>query len=225
MPQRKIKFVEGKYYHVFNRGTDKRKIFMNKGDLYYFLDSLVIANSVTASLDRRPGGRKRTKQIVKEKQQPLVSIVAYSLMSNHFHLVITPLVENGVSKFMQRFGTSYTKFFNKKYDRLGVLFQGRYKAVCLSSERSLELLSVYVNLNYKYHKIDPKKFLVKTSLFEYFGIERGEYICDSKIISNIVSNLGGVNNYKKYLKRQSEYFASKKNFDVQDLSFEELEDL
>ena len=126
---------------------------------------------------------------------------------------------------MQRLGTSYTKFFNEKYDRTGGLFQGKFKAAGLSSERSLEFVSVYVNLNYKYHKIDPVKSLVKTSLFEYLGAEKGEYICDSKIVSNIVGNVGGINNYKEYLKRQSEYFANQKNFDIQDLSFEELEDL
>ena len=225
MGQRKFKFVEGEYYHVFNRGTDKRKIFMSKGDLYYFLDSIIIANSMTASLDRRPGGRKRTKQIIKERQRQLVSIVAYSFMPNHFHLIITPLVKDGVSKFMQRLGTSYTKFFNEKHDRTGSLFQGKFKATRLSSERSLEFLSVYINLNYKYHKINPKKYLIKTSLFEYLKTEKGECICDNKIISKIVNTMGGINSYKKYLKRQSEHFANKKGLDVQDLSFEELEDL
>ena len=92
MGQRKFKFVEGEYYHVFNRGTDKRKIFMNKGDLYYFLDVLIIANSVKVSLDRRPGGREKAKEAIKKKNQPLVVIVVYSLMPNHFHLILTPLV-------------------------------------------------------------------------------------------------------------------------------------
>lgn len=122
MGQRKLKFVEGEYYHVFNRGTDKRKIFMNKGDLYYFLDSLIIANSVIANLDRRPSRRKKLSKSLREQGQKLVSIVVYSLMPNHFHLIVTPLVEDGVSKFMQKFGTSYTRFFNEKYDRSEVLF-------------------------------------------------------------------------------------------------------
>jgi REP element-mobilizing transposase RayT len=221
MGKRNFEFEEGGYYHIFNRGTDKRKIFIDKGDMYYFFDEIIIANSEEAYLDRRPGGRKRLKGRVRG-QQKFVKIIAYALMPNHFHLIVTPVVENGVSKFMQKLGTSYTRFFNEKYDRSGVLFQGRFKAVQLTVKKSLEFMSVYINLNYKYHRVDLKNALAKTSLFEYLGTEIGEQICDVKLVGNIVEEVGGVSSYKEYSKRHSEYFTNQKGFNTKDLTFEEL---
>lgn len=89
----------------------------------------------------------------------------------------------------------------------------------------MEFLSVYLNLNYKYHKINPKKSLLKTSLFEYIGTKKGECICDVKMVSMIINKLKGVSGYKKYLRGQSEYFTNQEGFIIGDLDFEELEDL
>jgi REP element-mobilizing transposase RayT len=223
MGKRNFEFVEGEYYHIFNRGTDKRKIFMDKGDLYYFFDEIMIANSDISIGDRRPGSRKRLKEKI-NGQQKFVKIIAYSLMPNHFHLIVTPVAENGVSKFMQRLGTSYTRFFNEKYERSGSLFQGKFKAVQLSVKKSLEFMSVYVNLNYKYHKIDPKKVSIKTSLFEYLETEVGESTCNKQIIKSLIGGMGGIPRYKEYIKRQSEYFSNQKGLSVKNLTFEELEE-
>lgn len=222
MAQRKLIFREGQYYHIFNRGVDRRKIFLSKGDLHHFLDSLNIMNNEGIYADRHQGWRKDLKRKLKTNKKPLVSIVAYALMSNHFHLIITPTFEGGVSRFMQRLSLSHTRFFNEKYERSGSLFQGRFKAVELSQSTPVEFMSVYVNLNYKFHGINPSGLLIKTSLFEYMGTEKGDIICDSEELKKIIKKVGGVEEYKEYLKIQSEYFAQQKNLDVGTLCFEEL---
>jgi len=222
MVQRKLTFMEGQYYHIFNRGVDKRKIFLSKGDLYHFLDSLTIMNNEGVYADRHQKWRKQLKEKLKIDKKPLVSIVAYALLPNHFHLIVTPVIDGGVSKFIQRLSASHTRFFNEKYERSGSLFQGRFKAVELSQFVPVEFMSVYVNLNYKFHGINPSKSLVKTSLFEYMGTEKDDIICDPHETKKIIEGIGGVEEYKKYLKIQSEYFAQQKNIDIDALCFEEL---
>ena len=220
---RKIVFGTGEYYHIFNRGTDKRSIFMDKGDLYYFFDAMFIANQEKPIKDRHNRFRHKTKKNAK-KEKKLVSIIAYCLLPNHFHLILKEEVEGGISKFMQKLGTSYIMYFNKKYERNGVLFQGRFKATHLDKDSSLEFTSVYVNLNYKHHNIDPEKKLVKSSLFEYLGTEKGELICDEKELNKIVKNgFSGAEGYKKYLKNQSKYFTERHGNNPDIINFDELE--
>ncbi len=222
MIKRILEFVNGEYYHVFNRGVDKRKIFMDKGDLYYFFDAMSIANKISPIQDRGIARKKLKEETLIEKK--VVSIVAYCLLPNHFHFILKQKTDGGISKFLQKLGASYVGFFNQKYERTGALFQGRFKATHLDKDGSLELTSAYVNLNYKHHKIDPKKFLVKTSLFEYLGEEKGEKVCSQEEIKNIVKeSFGGVGSYKKYLKQQSKYFIERHNNKIEDIDFQELE--
>ena len=219
MAIRKINFENGQYYHVFNRGTEKKIIFHDKEDIHYFFDRLLDFNNTEAV-----GGIWRQKfpkyKKVRSKASHLVSIIAYCLLPNHFHLILKQESENGISKFMQRIGTGYAKYYNKKYKRNGSLFQGKFKATYLNKEGSLDLTSVYVNLNYKHHKINPEKNLVKTSLFEYIKTEQGECICNQEEVKKI---MGTVNSYKKYLKNQGEYFFERKGHNLQDIDFDELE--
>jgi len=121
---------------------------------------------------------------------------------------------------MQKLGTSYTMFFNKQEKRSGALFQGKFKANHLSGEFALPVLSAYVNLNFKHHKIDPKNQLVKTSLFEYFNEELGDRICDQAEIESILSESGGLTEYKKMIKNASISFADNKNIFLSSNDFE-----
>ena len=226
MSIRKITFEVGKYYHVYNRGVDKRKIFMNKGDLYYFFDSIIISNVVEDKhqSNNSKNARKNRKEKAK-KIDKLVSIIAYSLLPNHYHFILKEEVEGGISKFMQKLGTSYTMYFNKKYERTGVLFQGKFKAKEINSYNGLEVLSVYVNMNYKHHKFDIKKDLTKSSIFEYLDKEAGEEICNRKEIKKIIKEVGGTEKYKTYLKDISKYFTERhnENINLDYISFDELE--
>ncbi len=221
---RKVIFENDKYYHIYNRGTDKRKVFMDKGDLYYFLDSIIISNSIKHlyKSNNSKNARKNKKENAKNSEK-IVDVIAYSLLPNHFHLILKQKVDGGISKFMQKLGTSYTKYFNQKYERSGVLFQGKFKASLLAYEGSLERTSAYVNLNYKHHNIDSTKALVKTSLFEYLGTEKGEEVCNAKEIGNIISEVGGLEKYKKLLKEYSKFFIEDHNLNPKYVEFKELE--
>jgi len=119
---------EGVYYHIYNRGTDKRAIFNNDRDYLRFIDGLE-----RFRIDRR--GEK------------LVDVISYCLMSNHYHLLVRSMASDGVAKFMGRFATGYTMYFNKKYDRKGVLFESGYKYRRIESAAYLLQTSRYIHLN------------------------------------------------------------------------------
>lgn len=201
---------------MFNRGVDKRVIFTKKEYLYYFFRSIALLNTTVQST----GQSLTRKNLVNKESGRLVSVVAYALLPNHFHLLLKQEVDNGIVKFMQKLGTSYTMFFNKQEKRSGALFQGKFKANHLSGEFALPVLSAYVNLNFKHHKIDPKNQLVKTSLFEYFNEELGDRICDQAEIESILSESGGLTEYKKMIKNASISFADNKNIFLSSNAFE-----
>ncbi len=120
---RKTKFTTDLYYHIYNRGTEKRQIFLENGDLFRFIISL------------------------RKYKQDLVDIICYVLMSNHYHLLLRQIKDDGISKFMHRLTVSYAKFFNEKYHRNGVLFQGKFKDVEIKNEGQLVHLSTYIHIN------------------------------------------------------------------------------
>ena len=202
---RVLQFELGGYYHIFNRGVDKREVFMDKGDLFYFLDNLIILNRegrTASTVDKH--ARKRQKRNAKS-HKPLVEIVAYALLPNHFHLILKEITPGGISKFMQKLGTSYTMFFNQKYERSGALFQGRFKAKSIAD---LTTLSAYVNLNYVHHNYDTKKDLVRTSYFEYTKPESvKEKICSQEEVMNIIKMSGGIQKYIADARTCSEVFV------------------
>lgn len=158
MGNRKTPLANGEYYHIFNRGVDKRIIFSNAEQLNYFFRSIPLLNTTSQST-----GQSLTRSNLVKQDEKLVSIVAYALLPNHFHLLLKQNVDSGIAKFMQKLGTSYTMFFNKQEGRSGALFQGKFKSSHLSGDFVLPTLSAYVNLNYKHHEIDPNKNLVKSS--------------------------------------------------------------
>lgn len=143
MGTRRFSFVEGEYFHIYNRGNSKQSIFLDKFDYERFMMLLFISNSKT------PFKLYFIKNPYKdfEREQQLVSIGAYCLMPNHFHILLTPLVENGVSLFMKKITTGYSMYFNNKYDRTGILFEGRFKAELADSDQYLKYLFSYIHLN------------------------------------------------------------------------------
>ena len=145
MSSRKVNLVQGEHYHVYNRGVDKRKIFSDKSDLIRFFQSMREFNT------ENPIGSLYENQFVKKKlgdsSSKLVQFVAYCLNPNHYHFILTPLVDKGIEKFMQRLGTGYTMYFNEKDKRSGSLFQGKFKSKHIHSNEYLLRVSAYVNLN------------------------------------------------------------------------------
>ena len=152
---RKITFANGQYYHIYNRGVDKREVFLDEADFHRFIISMILLN------DERDGLMEQWRNIKKENtemqfsdfrrlnlRKPLVEFVVYCLNPNHYHFALRQLEENGIKKFMQRLGTAYAMYFNKKYKRSGALFQGTFKAIHVDSNDYLLYLSAYINKNH-----------------------------------------------------------------------------
>ncbi len=146
MVTRTVEFAPQEFYHVYNRGTDKRIIFESPEDYQRFLSLLYLANS-TKSVSIKDI-KKTHKNIYEfERGENLVAVGAYCLMPNHFHLLLTPLAEQGISKFMSKLMTGYSMYFNKKYERTGGLFESRFKAKHSDSDEYLKYLFSYIHLN------------------------------------------------------------------------------
>lgn len=150
---RKTRLITGEYYHVYNRGTDKRAIFLDDYDFRRFLQSMEEFNTL------QPIGSIYENSFLKEEhvlgnrtsKSPLINILCYCLNRNHIHLILKQVANSGISEFMKRVGGGYTKYFNNKYKRNGVLFQGRFKASHIETNEYLLHASVYVNLNDHLH--------------------------------------------------------------------------
>ena len=151
---RNITLAPGKYYHIYNRGTEKRNIFTVKADYDRFLALLYFANGTEPvhieNLKRQQKERGSTLLNVLANDvrgEPLVDICAYCLMPNHFHLLLHEKTDSGISRFMQKIGNGYTGYFNVRHDRNGALFQGKFKATLVDNDNYLSYLISYIHLN------------------------------------------------------------------------------
>lgn len=140
-------FVTGSFYHIYNRGVEKRNVFMGKWDYLRFLETLDFyrKSPVPMKLSDFRRGLIKLKKI--DNQTELVKIYCYCLMPNHFHLLVQQLADGGISEFLRKVADSYTRYFNTKYDRVGSLFQGRFKAKLIETDEYLLHLSKYIHRN------------------------------------------------------------------------------
>ncbi|OHA65798.1 MAG: hypothetical protein A3C04_03560, partial [Candidatus Wildermuthbacteria bacterium RIFCSPHIGHO2_02_FULL_45_25] len=154
---RNVVFAPGNFYHVYNRGVDRRQIFLEDNDRWRFLQGLCLFNNeeitgnILWQLERNRGDvtlgvLKEFISTSPENRNPLVRILAYCLMPNHYHFLVEEIRKDGISKFMQRFGGGYTRYFNNRYDRSGSLFQGTFKACLVDNEAYLQYLVVYLHV-------------------------------------------------------------------------------
>jgi putative transposase len=188
---RKTEFASGEYYHIFNRGVDKRKIFQDESDFWRFWLSMKLLNNEKDGLMLSWRNQKRFKSGLDLKtfmrQEPdscrksLVEIIAYCFNQNHFHFIIKQRKEKGIKDFMHKIGTSYANYFNAKYDRTGALFEGRFKSVHIKNNSRLLYLASYVNCNSEVHGISKASVYKWCSFSEYIGKNEND-MCNKKII-------------------------------------------
>lgn len=194
MPQIITKPVTNETYHVFNRGVDKRDIFLDKADYVRFYQTLDLFNSVEPIVNYN-----QAKHSHAEKK--LVDIQAYSLLPNHYHLLVKQLVDDGLGEFIRRVGSGYTTYFNNKNLRSGALFQGVFKRVHVETDEQYLYLFAYINKNHFVHNISLEREICHSSSLHYQNIKR------SKLISNKEHNYSFENNRELaidiYKKRKS----------------------
>lgn len=221
MTNRKIQFVEGEYYHIYNRGNSKQKIFLDEEDYKRFVQLLYVCNSENNFKFRDNIVYVKIDAFDFDRGETLVDICAYVLMPNHFHLYVTPnshrsdLWKNkqnkDISNFMKKLGTAYSMYFNKKYKRSGGLFEGKFKSVHVSTNKQAKYLFSYIHLNplklidkewKKNTHTKNKKFLNFLNLYKW-----GSYLDykNSERIESLIID-------KKFF---SENFNSIKDFDTE----------
>lgn len=148
--ERKTPLVVREHYHIYSRGVEKRKIFLNDKDYRRFIALLYIMNQdapfrIDNFLQRNRGGLRDIFNETREKS--LVSILSYCLMPNHFHLVLYEYTEGGISKFMSKLLTAYSMYFNTKYERSGSLFTRPFRSEHIENESQYMYIFSYVHLN------------------------------------------------------------------------------
>lgn len=157
MAQRKIQFVSGEIYHIVMRAIDGLNLFKNKKDYLRMIHNLFEFNDTSPAPSYFRVATCRNKENVtrkglvtlmerRKKRKMFVEIMAFSLMPNHVHLLVKQLREGGISKFLQKFG-GYALYYNKKYERGGHLFQGKFRAVHIKNNEQLKTIFVYIHTN------------------------------------------------------------------------------
>ena len=205
---RKEPLVTGEYYHIYNRGVDKRDIFNDLKDLERFKESIKQFNQIEGigslelyhkSISVRASVRALGSHSTQLKSEPLVAMVAFCINPNHFHFILKQLVDGGIAKFMQKILGGYTCYFNQKNQRSGSLLQGTFKSKLIENDNYFKKIFAYVNQNYSIHNIPKNKLsFVFASDIEY---ENGFFNFVSKTEGQgMLKIFSGKNNLKKHCK-------------------------
>ena len=142
----KTVFSVGELYHIYNRGIEGRSLFVDEADRFRFLSGMKGFNNTKPIFNlQRYLAHKKGRACF--DPEPIVDFVCYSLMPNHYHFIVRQVKDGGVSKFMQKLGTGYTMYFNKRYNRTGVLLQGAFKGKHITTDEYLLHSSRYIHLN------------------------------------------------------------------------------
>lgn len=152
MPQKNSRkeYGEDGYYHIYNRGVEKRDIFLDEQDYKTFLSYTKLyltapklqGQALKDELGRTVPPSRSPRNFVDE-----IDLIAYCLMPNHFHFFVKQYTERGMAKFMQSLAQRYVMYFNKRYMRVGGLFQSRYKCVRVTDERLFTYITKYIHRN------------------------------------------------------------------------------
>ena len=174
MPAKNIlkDYVENGYYHIYNRGVEGRNIFMDERDYKVFLH--LLKRYLTPTVPNPEEIRPRFNIHIHDK----IQLIAYCLMPNHFHLMIKQFTKEAITLLMRSLGNSYVYYFNKRYERRGPLYQGRYKAVLIENEPYFLHLTRYIHLNPldKLDKDGPRSRTDPATVEEHPYSSYGEYL-------------------------------------------------
>ncbi len=201
MPGRTFPTVNNQYYHIFNRGSDKRDIFLQTRD-YRRFQQVFHYYQFAGPKPRFSKFAKADLKIFKpDPANKLVEILCYCLMPNHFHFLIKQLKDNGIPIFMSNLCNSYTKYFNTKYPRVGPLLQGKYQSVMIETDEQLVHTSRYIHLN-------PVVSKITNDLNNYAWSSYPEYITGEKklcAITEVLSFFPSPKKYQEFVEAQIDY--------------------
>ncbi|MBL7141503.1 transposase [Patescibacteria group bacterium] len=215
----KLSFKKEVYYHIFNRGVEKRDIFLEKGDFLrfvHYLYNLNDFNPLSVEFRRQQLNMYAVSpRTLSLKRDLLIDIIAWVLMPNHYHLLLRQRVNKGISKFMQKLGTAWTEFFNAKYKHSGVIFQGKFKAVEIKTEAQFIVVYNYIHTNpinliepnWKKEGIEnPEKIMTFlnnyrwSSYLDYIGERNFSSIINQKLLKSNINSIEGAKEIKQMFK-------------------------
>ncbi len=238
------KIIEGNIYHVVNRGVEGRRIFQSEKDYLRFVHDLfefndeapapnlnyIFANKKSPQLTQQyleVGLPNIVRQ--REPRKLLVELLAFTLMPNHYHLLVRPRSDGGMAKFMQKLNTGYTNYFNTKYEHRGVLFMGKYKAIVIKDEKHFIHLPYYIHFNpldlqaptWRERKLKNAKKAIDflrsyrwSSHIDYCGIKNFPSVTQRDFLLNF---FGGTSGYRNAM----EVWLHSMNFEhIKDLALE-----
>lgn len=162
------------FYHVYARGASRQKIFHHADDFAVFLNLFkrYLSQEPVTDSAKRPYPHLRNQ----------IELLAYCLMGNHFHLLLYQVEEKAMSTLMRGVMTSYSRYFNQKYQRSGPLFESRYKASLITTDMYLQHISRYIHLNPKDWRAYPY-----SSVFSYLGQRNEEWLQPQRVLELFTS--------------------------------------
>lgn len=224
MPYRIHPLVTNEFYHIFNRGIDKRPTFTDAYECHRAMQILDYYRHVSPPLKLSRFlklsllERDDIMRSLVKYSQKLVSIISFCLMPNHFHFLLRQNIDNGISKFIGLFENSFTRYFNTRHERVGPLFLDQFKSVRMETDEQLMHVSRYIHLNpYTSYVVKDVDSLIKypySSLPEYIGLNSGP--SDAKVILSFFKNK---EQYKQFVIDQKDYQRTLDK--IKHLTFEE----
>ena len=191
MPIRKSTFFSGGYFHVYNRGVNRNQIFFSDEDYSYCLSLLK-----------------------KYAETYCITIIAYCLMPNHFHFILRQNSDKSISQFIGVVFNAYVQSVNKKYNRIGTLFEGRFKNTRIDNESYILQLCRYLHLN-------PVKARIVDAPDKWPYSDYNDWIAKRSLIqfdfNFILSYFKDPNDYRKYV---TEYNTSEEERDIKNFLLE-----
>ena len=215
MAQRKTILATNEIYHVYNRGVEKRPIFLIKRDYIRFIETTNyyrFANCpMRFSYFRILAHEKQDSVIkrLKDESRKLVDIYAYCLMPNHIHFLLKQLVDRGISKFMAKVTNAYSHYFNTRHDRIGHLFQGNFGASRIEDDEQFIHVSRYIHLNPVSSYLIELKDLIYYEYSSFPGYINKEASFIN--ISGVLSYFKNKDEYKTFVEDQAGYARKLEN--------------
>jgi len=195
MPKRKGILGTGEHYHIFNRGVEKRIIFEDAREYNHFLEVIQFYQRNHRFRFSRLRRKERQKVIANKTGELLIEILCYCLMPNHFHFLIKQVAEKGIETFLQRITNSYSHYFNIKHDRVGPLFQGKFRSIRIENTAQLIHVSRYIHINPVTAYIVKKPEDYRWSSYQEY-LKMAEGFCEKGMILNQFS---GIDSYQQFV--------------------------
>lgn len=197
-------YVSDSYYHVYNRGVAKNKIFKGAQDYNVYIK--YISEALSKPVFKKVEFSLRG-QTFKAEPRPIknfkneIELIAYCLMPNHFHFLLKQIDKHSMQEFMRSINTRYSSYFNRKYNRVGPLFQGRYKAVLVKRDEYLLYLSKYIHQNSSELGTDLVK--AYSSYSDYLHLRKTKWLTPDVVLKFFDKKLSSVykksNTYKSFV--------------------------